>query len=92
MTEIRIELRATDHDERTPWTCDVCRKSGPWTDTWSWYGSYRATEDCGHIVVTCSPSCRDSAKGKRLVTNYDAEHGHDRVNLAYGCHRKKASR
>jgi hypothetical protein len=90
MTTIDIDLREAGPDERQPWTCDVCRKSAPWGETWSWYGSYRAAEDCGHIVVTCSRSCRDSAKGKRLVAAFDAEHGHDRANRAYGCHRRSS--
>lgn len=71
------------------WTCDVCRKSAPWGPTWSWYGSWRAAENCGHIVTSCSDTCRDSAKGKRLVAAYEADHGHDRANSRYGCRRKE---
>lgn len=90
--EITIDLddglRIVTDGERRPWTCDVCRKTGPWADSWSWYGSWRAAENCGHIVITCSTACRDSAKGKRLVADYDRDHGHDRVNSRYGCQRK----
>jgi hypothetical protein len=81
-------LRVAGPDERTPWTCDVCRRRGPWTDEWRWYGSYRAQETCGHIVVICSTTCRDSAKAKRLIAAYDADHGHNLAARKYGCTRK----
>jgi len=68
-------------------TCAVCRKSAEWDESWEWYGSIRAAEDCGCTIPTCSPVCRKTAKAERLIAQYDREHysgKHRRVPLKEG--------
>jgi len=60
--------------ERKQWTCAVCRRTDAWGPGWSYYGSIRIDEECGHRVATCSDTCRDSTKAKRLVAQFDADH------------------
>lgn len=55
-------------------TCDVCRKTSPWTDDWQWYGSLKHQGDCGHIVRTCSDACRARPKAARLIGSHEATH------------------
>lgn len=48
-------------------SCDICGKRGPWTDTWSWYGSYAALDDGKPVINQCSDECRAEAKRRGLV-------------------------
>lgn len=38
-------------------TCDHCGRMGPWTSSWSWWGSFRSCDE-GEVVKSCSESCR----------------------------------
>lgn len=39
--------------------CTVCGNESPWTDKWSWFGSYRDIEECNPIDKFCSEACKD---------------------------------
>lgn len=38
--------------------CSVCNDRGPWTDDWSWFGSWKAVDDGKPIKKFCSKECR----------------------------------
>ena len=42
--------------------CDVCGHIGPWTDSWSWYGSYMDLDNGSQIVKACSDVCKLEAQ------------------------------
>ena len=39
-------------------TCSVCGRRGFWTETWTWYGSYRDVDKGKAILKFCSDRCR----------------------------------
>lgn len=67
-------IRLAKNGEQKPWTCDVCGKVAPWSDSWRHYGSLKFDEDCGHMVVTCSQRCRDSARAAELIAEWQRTH------------------
>lgn len=40
--------------------CSICETEGPWTDDWSWYGSWAQLDDQEEIHKFCSRDCRIS--------------------------------
>jgi len=50
-------------------TCTICGTTGPWTEAWVWYGSYRQIDDGEPVVKLCSPPCRaEFSKRRKLAT------------------------
>lgn len=43
-------------------TCTACRQSGPWSDSWEWFGSYCDVDGGRPILKTCSYPCREEIK------------------------------
>jgi hypothetical protein len=50
----------------TIWTCDICGKESPWTETHEWFGSRRDFEEKGRkgIIVVCSEECKRKVEPK----------------------------
>ncbi len=46
---------------RVSHTCSMCGKIEPWSDDWSWYGSYKEFEDGKPILKFCSDGCKNDA-------------------------------
>lgn len=40
-------------------TCTVCHTQGPWSATWSWFGSYKDLDTNGTVPKFCADVCRD---------------------------------
>ena len=53
------------------WTCEVCGKTEPWSDSWSHYGSIRNDENGIKPVVVCSQACQNSPKAVELIYEYN---------------------
>jgi len=47
--------------------CSVCGRSGPWTETWGWYGSVADLDNGNPVVKVCSPECFASAQASGLI-------------------------
>ena len=47
--------------------CDICGKTGNWSDDWQWFGSYKDYDDGKALVFTCSEDCRKKVKHKELL-------------------------
>lgn len=48
--------------ERRVYTCTVCGHQGVWSESWSWYGSYKQLDDGDEVVKTCSEKCRKRSR------------------------------
>lgn len=47
------------------WKCDNCGHVGPWTDTWSWYGSIALLDERpADLIHLCSAKCGEEMEGK----------------------------
>lgn len=58
-------LRSVGTEERyvKQHVCSVCGMRGPWSDEWSWFGSWRDYDERPErLVVTCSALCQYDAK------------------------------
>lgn len=53
--------------------CDICQACGPWTESWTWFGSYADLDDGKPVVKLCSKSCREAWKG--LLSDYQRRLG-----------------
>lgn len=40
--------------------CSTCGNSGPWTESWSWFGSYADLDDDRPVKKYCSAECQPS--------------------------------
>lgn len=47
--------------------CSICAKVGPWSESWSWFGSYKELEDGGDIFKFCSNECKSDAVVNGMV-------------------------
>ncbi len=56
--ELYGEIRRELNTDRRLYICDWCGHLAPWDDSWSWYGSYKESEDDGVIVVMCDDECK----------------------------------
>lgn len=54
-----MALHALDEVKIRIHKCDICGKTEPWSESWSYYGSL-ASEEFGHTLKFCSKKC---AKG-----------------------------
>jgi hypothetical protein len=51
-------------------SCCVCGHLSHWTESWSWYGSFKDLVDSEALAKFCSPSCADTAGADcDLITN-----------------------
>ena len=53
--------------------CSVCGFSGPWTESWCWYGSWKDLEDNKPIEKFCSDSCRDASIANGVTPPVDED-------------------
>ena len=45
-------------DKPHRWTCEHCRRVGPWRDAWRWYPGFGEVD--GQPLVYCSDDCNDA--------------------------------
>lgn len=54
-------MREVTAPGRVSHTCSICGKIEPWSESWSWFGSYKELEDGKPILKFCSDVCKQGA-------------------------------
>jgi predicted nucleic acid-binding Zn ribbon protein len=67
--------------------CSICSKVAPWSDEWTWYGSYRQIDDGEPVVKLCSASCKaEFSKRRKLASLVRAKARQEAALIRYGKH------
>lgn len=63
---INQNMARAERGQSTLHQCSVCGECGEWSETWSWYGSYREADE-GMVAKFCSAACREKESGESVL-------------------------